>query len=164
LFGVNPSGVESVNLTILYRTVTKNGSELLSGLSGPFLHIGNIGSVPDGDWRFCFSKEGFDRCSESEFSGVRSLITSLPGNGSYRILAEDGTNSGFLWPSDKERFFNVQERQSFFENASFVGPETRSQSHTSTRTFTIHLSDHLRPRRWDIIHISIFFIVVPTEL
>jgi hypothetical protein len=42
LFGTDPLNRGSYDLVIAYRNVTSAGSEHLSSLSGPFLHIGDL--------------------------------------------------------------------------------------------------------------------------
>jgi hypothetical protein len=118
LFGVSPSGAGDI--LILYRSTTNEGTELLWGLDSSFLHIGNVSVPRDDGWRFCVSEEGFGRCHGREFSGVKSLIASVPGNGSYCVLAESSTFIGSLWPSDTDSVFEVISNYSFFPTAHFV--------------------------------------------
>jgi hypothetical protein len=139
------------------------------------IHIGSIGNIPEGEWRFCFSSDGIEVWSLGEFSGVKSLITSVPKQGSYRIFVEDGDDSGFLFRSSQDNILTVSDEVYFCETASFVRSETRtpivsasapasvtaSPRPRASAPFKIYWNDVFHRNRYHIIHLFVFVIVVP---
>jgi hypothetical protein len=115
LFESTPTLSGSVALTIFYGTATNVLQEpWLTGI--PFLSIGNFSLPQDGEWHFCVPER---RCSPSAVGDVQGLLTSVPGEGSYSIVAE-GPSRGFLGPTEDDNVFPVSPNGSFFPAAYFT--------------------------------------------
>jgi hypothetical protein len=85
IFGVSPVRQGSLNLNLIYESVTSANVEPLSLLNERFIQIGNV-SVPESDgWSFCVSRLGYENCFETESKNVKSLIFSVPSEGQYSI-------------------------------------------------------------------------------
>jgi hypothetical protein len=134
LFSVTPYFSGSASLTVLYGTGTGERQEMsLSGLPG--LYIGNISLPVDYGWNFCvLGLEAEGVCFQDVYPRViRGLFTSVPGEGSYSIVA-DGPVSGLLVPSADERVFQVSSTGSFFPQAYFIIPSSRTRSQSAAQT------------------------------
>jgi hypothetical protein len=79
-----------------FRQVTAAGTENLSSLDGPFLHVGNL-SVPDPDshqLKFCIRRRWFERCLDDEAGRIRSVIVRSDGDGNYSFPGWLDDNEG----------------------------------------------------------------------
>jgi hypothetical protein len=99
-------------MVIAYRAVTFKGSEHLSSLEGPYLHIGNL-SLPNCPyWKvldFCVRKDSSERSLERCFSEaewrIRSVIARSPGAGPYSFpIFIDGHDGHFMTPDGLFKF------------------------------------------------------------
>jgi hypothetical protein len=119
LFGNAPSRQGELNLTILYGTETSNGAEPVSLLNATSLQIGNFTLPAQGLWTFCVSGEGLEQWFESGLVEVKSLLTTVSGQGNYSIFAEHPLVSGHLRPSN-EASFVVSSSPAFYTSAQVI--------------------------------------------
>jgi hypothetical protein len=74
LFGPSPSNDGNFDLVIGYHEVTVEGSENLSLLPPPFLHIGNWNFTDSEITNLCTVRTGFDRCFNESENAIKSII------------------------------------------------------------------------------------------
>jgi hypothetical protein len=121
LFSNSPRNVGSFDLVIGYRRETSDGSEHLSSLEGPFLHVGSL-SIPDpnsNSLKFCIRRVGFERCFDDRTGRIKSVIVRDPGAGPYSFRAWlDGIGGDFA-SSDGQTAFPVESNYSFLDNLTF---------------------------------------------
>jgi hypothetical protein len=151
LFAKAPSRQGGLNLTILYGTGTSSGAEPVSLLNATFLQIGTI-TLQTGSWIFCVSGEGSEQWFESGWvAEVKSLLTTVPGQGTYSIFAEQAGLVGSLRPSDGASFV-VSPALSFYASAQFYMPTaTAAASPTPTAHFTVSFQAFFHPKKLWII-------------
>jgi hypothetical protein len=149
LFGVNPLHQGELNLTLMYGTVMADKAELLPS-SATFLQIDNL-SLPHGSWEFCISGAASTRCFDTESTIVRSLIMSVPSQGSYSIRARAEDFAGFLAIADDNFAFNVAPTGVIVPHAYFVADRIS----TRTRTSTISASPGVMPSATSAFTLSI---------
>jgi hypothetical protein len=148
LFGVSPSNAGSFDLVIGYREVTSEGTELLSGFEGPFLHFGNL-SIPDADpphsVEFCVRDSGFERCFDDRMGRIKSLIVQGSRLGNYTLAAwVDGNGGAFVTP-DGSMHFAADLNNSFISVVEFTPiPTGGASTH-------MEASDRIDPSRADLI-------------
>jgi hypothetical protein len=114
----------SPNLVILYDRVTAEGHDVLSWLSQPFLHIGNVSLPAFGSWRFCLSRTGYGRCFETGESEVKSLIVSAPSGEDYSLQAARFGATGWLETRDGDPTFGIGFGSHFVDEAHFISVAT----------------------------------------
>jgi hypothetical protein len=141
LFGVSPSNVGWFDLVIGYREVTSEGTERLSGLDGPFLHIGNLSIPADSrSLEFCVRDQGFERCFDDTMGRIKSLIVRGSRLGDYTLAAwVDGNGGSFATP-DGTTHFAADLNDSFISVVEFVVFPARNASTYMTASDCIDLS------------------------
>jgi hypothetical protein len=125
VFEKSPSSRGSFALVIGYRQVTTAGSEQLSSLDGPFLHIGNlsIGRSDPRSLNVCIRRPGFEGCVMDTSSGIRSIVVRSPGQGNYSFPGWLGNSAGIFSASDGRVEFGVLlTSYSFISVLSFGSP------------------------------------------
>jgi hypothetical protein len=144
--GENPFREGSLNLSIAYENATSAGLEQLWGLNSTVLQIGNV-SLPDSNfWTFCISAIGYENCFDIKSTKVKSLLFSVPFQGSYSIRAFKEGSMGFigteacLWP------FDVSSNFSFIPSAKFTVYSLPVPSNCPTRSHSPAMSDSLQLR------------------
>jgi hypothetical protein len=150
LFGKAPSRQGELNLTILYGTGTSNGAEPVWELNATFLQIGNFTLPAQGYWTFCVSGDESEQWFESGgLAGVKSLLTTVPGQGNYSIFAEQEGLVGSLRPSSGASFV-VSPALSFYASAQFhraTATATAAASPTPTAHFTVSFQAFFHPKK-----------------
>jgi hypothetical protein len=144
VFGVNPVRQGSLNLSVVYETVTSAGSEPLWLLNSTFLQIGKVSVPTSRFWTFCISGIGHESCIETESRAVKSLLFSVPSQGKYSIRGSNGGLIGFFETEAGVCSFDVFSNFSFIPEAHFV-PERRS-SLTPMASFAVPSSANLHSR------------------
>jgi hypothetical protein len=160
LFGVSPLRKGSLNLTLLYWSVTSNGGEPLSFLNGIFLQIGNANFPASESWdrSFCVSGVDHEYCSGIVSNEVKSLIVSVPSANNYSMKAVGGGVSGFFEIHPSLSVFEVLSDSSFFANAYFVFSSTAEPTASATAAiptptahFTVYFQAFFHPKKLWII-------------
>jgi hypothetical protein len=129
LFGVSPSNVGWFDLVIGYRQPTSEGTELLSSLDGPFLHIGNLSIPVDSrSMEFCVRDSGFERCFDDRMGRIESLIVRGGRLGNYTLAAWVDGNGGAFAAPDGSIHFTVDMDDSFISAVEFVAFPSRDAS------------------------------------
>jgi hypothetical protein len=116
LFDHKPSGLDEIELAIMFGPVTAAGEASLSGLKGAFLQIENV-SLPEspsfGASTFCDSGLGPERCIESHSSLVKSLLVPVPAHGNYSMRASASSVNNTFEIFDGSSSFEVDSNHSF---------------------------------------------------
>jgi hypothetical protein len=159
LFGVNPKQIDSINLTILFRTPTSDFGESLSGLNATLLQIGTLSPTLSGDWTLCSisisdsdSGDGSDHCIAIRPSGLTSLIVTLGSRGSHSVSASNATVTGLLTTPGGLSSFDLNSDWSFIEEGDFqFAPRPTAAAtilivQTPTAEFTPALLSSFHPR------------------
>jgi hypothetical protein len=152
LFGVRPLHEGELNLTLVYETAMADKAELLPNPPAIFLQIRNL-SLPHGRCEFCISGAASARCFGTESTIVRSLIVSVPSQGSYSMRARAEDFSGFLAIAVDDLSFDVASNGLNVSAAYFVADRTRTRpasptvAATATPTSPFTLSLHALSRK-----------------
>jgi hypothetical protein len=108
---------------ICYRGETVEGTEHISSLEGPFLHIGNL-SVPDrdsGSLEFYIRRTDFEQCFDDALGRIRSVIVKGPEQCDYSFPGRfDGVSGYFV--SNCTTNFAVDSSDSFIDVLVFQSP------------------------------------------
>jgi hypothetical protein len=162
VFGVGPSGLGSLNLSIVYESGTSANSEPLSSLEQKFLQIGNVNLPNSGFWSFCISGIDERYCIDIESKKVKSLLFSVPSHGNYSIRALSEGLMGFLGTEEGLSSFNVGSEVSLIPEVHFIPDRSPSPSVTQTRTetFTVHLRMGCYSRKMWIMRFGWFVFLV----
>jgi hypothetical protein len=173
LFGTSPSNVGWFDLVIGYRRVTSEGTECLSSLEGPFLHIGDL-SIPDPDshsLEFCVRDSGFERCFDDKLGRIKSLIVRGGRLGNYTLPGwVDGNGGAFVAP-DGNRHFVADLNDSFVPVVEFVLFPTSEFARSRMRDASTYMraSDFIDPspagamETHDWRAVSLFHLTLPFE-
>jgi hypothetical protein len=175
LFGVSPLREGSLNLTLLYGSVTSNGDEPLSLLNGIFLQIGNVSlpaSEPESEsWSFCVSSVDHEHCIGIVSNEVKSVIVSVPSANNYSMKGFCGDVSGFFEIHQSLSVFEVVPDSSFFTSAYFVfsstaeptaSATTADASPTPTAHFTVSFQAFFHPKKLWIFGLG-WFVFAPWD-
>jgi hypothetical protein len=126
-----------LNVVIGYDEVTSEGTECLSLLEGPFLHVGQL-KMPDSEMNssvFCVRTTGFERCFENAVPAIRSVIARGSGTGDYVLPAcVDGIAQNLTSPDGRSSFV-VDSHYLFIPFVSF-GHRSETSLFTTTATAT----------------------------
>jgi hypothetical protein len=157
VFGWNPFRQGSLNLSIIYESVTSADSEPLWFLNLTFLQIGNV-SVPFSEfWTFCILGIGDQSCHDTESRFVKSLLFSLPSQGHYSIRGLNENLMGFFETESGLWSFNVSSNFSFIPEVHFIPGNlptlgaTQAQTQTQTNPFTVPLQGSFRSHKICVI-------------
>jgi hypothetical protein len=162
VFGGTPIRQSSLNLSIVYENVTSADSEPLWLLNSTFLQIGNV-SLPNSDfWNFCISGIDPKYCIHIESRKVKSLLFSVPSQGSYSIRASNEVLIGFIEADSGLSSFNVWSNFSFIPEGYFVVGSSPAATITETRSqpFTVPLREGYRTGKIWILKFAMFVFLV----
>jgi hypothetical protein len=122
LFWTSPSNIGEFDIVIAYCQVTRKGTEMLSSLTGPFLHIRNL-TLPDSvsdSSTLCLQTENFEQCIRHYIQEIRSIVVMGPGKGIYSArLSVDGICYQATFP-DGRSSFALDSNSSFVDVVSFI--------------------------------------------
>jgi hypothetical protein len=119
VFGLAPLFVGLKDLTILYGNTTSNISEPISQLPEVVLQIGNLVLPPGHDWNLSILSEHGTKTIELATPAVKSLLTTVPGFGSYHLNASSIGLSGQLVTDSGNSIFLATSSRVFFPIAQF---------------------------------------------
>jgi hypothetical protein len=162
VFGGTAIRQSSLNLSIVYETVTSADSEPLWLLNSTFLQIGNV-SLPNCEfWRFCVSGNDQEICISGESTAVKSLLFSVPSQGSYSVRASNEVLIGFIEADSALSSFNVWSNFSFIPEGYFVvdSSPTAPITETQSQPFTVPLREGYRTGKMWILKFAVFMFLV----
>jgi hypothetical protein len=106
-----------LDLNILYRHVTSEGSERLSLLDSRFVHVGQL-DLADSQLRsltFCIRGTTFERCFLDYPLPIRSFLLSVPVVGNYSFPASALGISDQFEDSNGRTVFSLDSKYSFID-------------------------------------------------
>jgi hypothetical protein len=145
LFLTSPSNGDSFDLVVCYRQVTSDGSEPVSLLAGPFLHVGYLMVPGPGLYslEFCIRRFGFEKCFDDRNGRIQSVLVRSRAQGAYSFPGWlDGVGGNFA-ASDGRIEFAVEFNQSFVDVLSFQFPRTGTGPFSATAVV-----------RWELLSVA----------
>jgi hypothetical protein len=150
LFSVVPTREGSLSLALLYETVTEGGAERLLAPPTVFLQICNL-TLPPGPWEFCVSGSP---CFHVQGTTMKSMILSVPSQGTYLIRVGGDGMAGFLATADGDARFDVTPTGAVVSQAKFV----RGDPEAATAAFTPPLYAYASVKVFHIVQFACFLL------